>query len=734
MIVFRKGKNIFFCSNWNDNTFRILPSISKKCVCNLLPNCLNPNFKRKYFTTSQNEDILKKKKNCNNDNNIASENNNIASENNNIASENNNTDYDKNLFVEELNNVFKEFPLENKNNLSNEDIFISINYKQNENKQIGSIIKMDDTTYGIVLQLNKKDTIIGRIKNIKKECIENLCETDLGNMEDNKMVHKNVYSPYEYLNYLYLKNCEKINIFNMNNKEIFNKRVITKQLYTNNLLIDLFYKINYGQKICIIGEKDQGKQNLLNSIIYENLLVNLIKENENFFIICSTSQKSEIVSIFQKLYEQFRKNENWLDENGEKNNDDQRYQEETKIDKLYSKNYTYENIKIPNDILLINSVPQNDTKVATYVLPFLSTYNLHMYKNMYKNVILIFYDVEKYSTIVLDLQKEMNILIKNYYEKKENIKISSEKYAHNISTLPFSMYTILSRYLSLSMYPYIKYKNVNDQLKDDSKLSKMESGKMESGKMESGEVESGEVESGEVESGNIQSLENFKYSDLVNIKKEKNKNSDISINSATTFLFLDNNEKKEMIDIKNYALSLCENSIYLFKNKLGIYPEININNVIKNCTIENNKIWEYIKHEIRQVFDKRKELIELNENKKIMNIYIDHWENEDLIHYNNIYYILMYNNSKIFNLNTFYQIIFLKILFSYNFTNENISQKTIQAFYQKFFYYYFRHRKYFSYLHAHYYTNLSSFQEKENAHNFLQKIETVLRYTKPYFS
>ncbi|CXJ02144.1 conserved Plasmodium protein, unknown function [Plasmodium berghei] len=709
MIVFRKGKNIFFCSHWNDNTFRILPNISKRCVCNLLPNCfikvncLNQKLKRKCFATSHNEDILKKK-NCNNDNNI--------------ASENNNTDCNKNLFVEELNNVFKEFPLENKNNLSNEDIFISINYKEHENKQIGSILKMDDNTYGIVLQLNKNDTIIGRIKNVKKECIENLCGTDLGNMEDNKMGCTNVYSPYEYLNYLYLKNCKKINIFNINNKEMFSKMVITKQLYTNNLLIDLFYKINYGQKICIIGEKDQGKQNLLNSIIYENLLVNLIKENENFFIICSTSHKSEITSIFQKLYEQFRKNKNWLDGNGEKNNDDQRYQEETKIDKLYSKNYTYENIKIPNDILLINSVPQNDTKVATYVSPVLSTYNLHMYKNMYKNVILIFYDVEKYSNIVLDLQKEMNILIKNYYEKKENIKISSEKYGHNISTLPFSMYTILSRYLSLSMYPYIKYQNVNDQLKDDSKLSKMKNGKLDENYSD----------------GNIRSLGNFKYSDLVNMKKEKNENSAISINSTTTFLFLDNNEKKEMTDIKNYALSLCENSIYIFKNKLGIYPEININNVIKNCTIENNKIWEYFKHEIRQVFDKRKELMELNENKKMMNIYIDHWENEDLIHYNNIYYILMYNNSKIFNLNTFYQIIFLKILFSYNFTNENISQKSIQAFYKKFFYYYFRHSKYFSHLHAQYYTNLSSFQKKENAHNFLQKIETILRYTKPYFS
>ncbi|CAD2102138.1 conserved Plasmodium protein, unknown function [Plasmodium vinckei lentum] len=700
MIVFRKGKNIFLCSHWNGNTFRLSPNISKRCVCNLLPNsfikvnCLAPKFKRKYFTTSQNEDILKKKKNDSNDNNIVSENNNI--------------DCNKNLFVEELNNVFKEFPLENNNNLSNEDILISIDYKQDENKQIGSILKMDDNTYGIVLQLNKNDTIIGRIKNVKKECVENAYETDLGNTK-----HKNVYSPYEYLNYLYLKNDKKINIFNINNKEMFNNRVITKQLYTNNLLIDLFYKINYGQKICIVGEKDQGKQNLLNSIIYENLLINLIKENENFFIICSTSHKSEIASIFQNLYEQFRKNGNWLDENREKNNDDQRYHEETKIDKLYSKNYTYENIKIPNDILLINSIPQNDTKVATYVSPFLSTYTLHMYKNIYKNVILIFYDVEKYSTIVLDLQKEMNILIKNYYEKKEDIKINSEKYAHNISTLPFSMYTILSKYYSLSMYPYFKYKNTNDQLNDCSKLPNMENVKTDD---------------------SVHSLENFKYYDLVNMKKEKNENNDTSINSVTTFLFLDSGEKNEMIDIKNYALSLCENSVYLFKNKLGMYPEININNVIKNCVIENNKIWEYVKHEIRQVFDKRKELMELNQNKKMMNIYIDDWENEDLIHYNNVYYILMYNNLKIFNLNTFDQIIFLKILFSYNFTNENISQKSIQAFYQKFFYYYFRHRKYFSYLHAQYYTNLSSFQEKENAHNFLQKIETVLRYTKPHFN
>ncbi|KOB89510.1 hypothetical protein PFDG_05059, partial [Plasmodium falciparum Dd2] len=69
------------------------------------------------------------------------------------------------------------------------------------------------------------------------------------------MKKENVYSPYEYLKYLFSKH-NKLNIFHHDNREIYHKRCIRKHLHGNIFLIDIFNKIKYGQIICVIGETD----------------------------------------------------------------------------------------------------------------------------------------------------------------------------------------------------------------------------------------------------------------------------------------------------------------------------------------------------------------------------------------------------------------------------------------------------------------------------------------------
>ncbi|CRG95095.1 conserved Plasmodium protein, unknown function [Plasmodium gallinaceum] len=626
---------------WN-NIFSIL-YISKKNYYNI--KTISGNFYRfnkRYILTSREESHLKE---CN-----------------------------KNLYEEELNSVFKQYPVYKKKNEKNEEILIT--NENNKDKKIGDIIKLDNYIYGVVLQINKNNIVIGKI-NEQEEKNTNKKLTDV-----NK---KNIYTPFEYVDYLFQKNS-KLNIFNSNRKEIY-KKVIKKQLYSDILLIDFFNKINYGQKVCVIGEKELGKKKILISIMYENLLVNSIKKNENFFIICSNSYKCEVINIFSHLNELFR---NTYKNIGENNNDT-----ENQIENIYSKNYIYENIKIPDDVLLINSTPNNDSKISSYILPLLSLYNLNEYEKKYKNVILIFYDINNYNNIYLELQNQMNTFMKNYYHKNEEINKSKSLY---IASLPFSIQTILSKYFSSSVYPYYKQKDNNSQKQDNSNNIKF-------------------------------SLENFKFSDLLNINEDKNYN--IS-NSVTTFCFFDDDEK--INQIKNYALSLSENNIYLKKNNLNIYPEINVNYFIKNDIVENNKIWRIIKNEIRNIFDKRNELFELIENKKMMKIYIDHWEYEDFIHYNNIYYILIYKNFKIFNLNSFENLVFLRNLLTYNFTNEIISQKSIELFYDQFFNYYFKNLKYFSFLYTEYYKNIKSFYQIKNAVIFLNKIDEVIKNIKPPFN
>ncbi|CRH01702.1 conserved Plasmodium protein, unknown function [Plasmodium relictum] len=581
----------------------------------------------------------------------------------------------RNLFEEELNNIFKQYPVSEEKSEKNEEILITS--KNNGDKKIGDVIKLDNYIYGVVLQINKSSIIIGKIyereqKNTNEKCIE--------------VQKKNIYSPFEYLNSLF-PNSNKLNIFNSNNKEVY-KKVVKKQLYSDILLIDFFNKIKFGQKVCVIGEKDFGKKKILISVMYENLLVNTIKKNENFFILCSNSYKSEIMNIFCDLNELFK---NTYKNKKEGNNRDT----ENIIEQIYSKNYIYENIKIPNDVLLINSTPNNDSKVSSYILPILSLYNLNEYKKKFKNVILVFYDINNYHKILLDLQNDMNTFIKNYYHKNEEINKSKSLC---IASLPFSIQTILSKYFSSSSYPYYTQKDEDLQEQDNINNSKY-------------------------------SLENFKYSDLINIIEHKNYNTS---NSVTTFCFFDNDE--EINQIKNYALSLSENNVYLLKNNLNIYPEININYFIKNEIAESNKIWKAIKDEIRNIFDKRNELLTLIENKKMMKIYVDHWEYEDFIHYNNIYYILIYKSFKIFNLNSFENLVFLRNLLIYNFTNEVISQKSVESYYEQFFNYYFQNFKYFSFLYSEYYKNLKSFRQTKYAIIFLNKIDKVIKNIKPSFN
>ncbi|KAI4836400.1 hypothetical protein MKS88_004194 [Plasmodium brasilianum] len=673
-----------------------------------------------------------------------------------------------NLFDEELKNIFKEYPIlkVTNNGCKNEELLIIVDEERSECKKIGDIIKLDAHSYGIVLQINRNSIVFGKIneksfemseeKKLKNKDQKNGKKKTSEQMSANVEEKKNVFSPLEYLNYIFFKknksvnsylNLElnsniNINLFSQNSKEIYSKRAIKKQLYSSLFLNDIFNKINYGQKVCVIGGKNQGKQSVLNSIIYENLLVNLIKKDENFFIICANSCKSEIVNLFQNLYERFRNTHNWSCEKKKnwlyKKEEEEEEEKMEEMEKLYSKNYIYENVKIPNDIILINSTAKDSSKVSIYVSPILSLYNLNEYKKIYKNVIFVFYNVTTYSEIVLELQNEMNTLIKNYYHRNE--KINETKWLC-VSALPLSIYTILSKIFSFSVYPhYVVDVEENVRAGRGMDCKGASSRRVATGTTITSSTDTNTTAIRTTNSDSKYSgvrciahceysLDAFMYSDMLHMKEEES--PDTISNSVTTLCFFD--EGEAVSRIKNDALSLSENNIYLLKNDLNIIPEINISHIIKNEVIEKNKIWKIIKDEIRHIFDKRNELISLIENKKIMNIYIDHWEYEDMIYYNNIYYILVYKNFEIFNLNSFEQLVFLRNLLTYNFTNEVISKNSINTYYNQFFAYYFHHIKYFSFLQTEYFKHLKTFTQDKNASMFLHTLDTVLKNVKPAF-
>ncbi|SCP05382.1 conserved Plasmodium protein, unknown function [Plasmodium ovale] len=615
---------------------------------------------------------------------------------------------EKNLFEEELKNVYKQFTIQRNNNNESkcEEILIVCDDELSENKKcIGDVVRMDDNTYGVVLQLNKNNTIIGKIRG----------NMDQGEKYNNGNIahvgeEKNVYSPFEYLNYLYLLRKEKLNIFSHKSEEMYDKKVIKKQLYINHLLIDMFSKINHGQKVCVIGNKDEGKKNLLTSILCENLLVNLVKNKENFFILCSYIHNSEIVNILENLHEQFR---NILICSGEKIGHSEEEKEKYEMDKLYSKKYTYENVQIPNDLLLINSTPQMDSKVATYISPILSLHKLNDYKQIYKNVILILYNVTNYSETVWQLQREMSSFVKNYYHKNEEIIWTNEAKYTLLSALPFSVYTVISKYLSFAAYPHFA--------QDCDVHSKQ-------GKHQLCVTHTDERDNSRCSYG----FTTWKFSDLPYVQEQLRR--EYTTSSVTSFLFFDHVKGQEKCPIQSYALSLSENCIYLMKNNLGIHSEVNIKHVINNEIVEENKIWECTKNEIKKVIHKRNSLQALIENKKIMNIYIDHWEMEDFIHYNNIYYILMNTNFETLYFNTFQRIVFLRNLLTFNFTNDIITQKHINYYHMQFISYYMDNMKYFSFLEAEFFKKFQLLNQMEYALLFLRKIDAVLKHIKSPFT
>ncbi|SOV18034.1 conserved Plasmodium protein, unknown function [Plasmodium sp. gorilla clade G2] len=648
-----------------------------------------------------------------------------------------------NLFEEELTKVFKEYPILKRNNISHyEEILIKEDDINNKYK-IGDIICIDDHTFGVVLQINQNNTIIGKIyqKNIKNKYNNN----NIINININEK--RNVYSPYEYLKYLFSKHNNKLNIFHHNNKEIYHKKSIKKQLHSNIFLIDIFNKIKYGQKICVITEKDKAKNVMLISLIYENLLINTICKNENLFIICSNIHKSELKLFFQELHELFRQMVNKSGKNNNNNNNNNKGMDNINnidikmnnmyknndiyktniVDKLYSENYIYDDIKIPNDILWINSTTHYDTQYSCYLAPILTTYNLNEYKKKYKNIIMVFYNVTRYNEIVTDLQNYMNIFMKNYYNNKKKEEIENKikkniwKDEFFITSLPLSAHSIISKYLSHAMYPHYMEKEEDEvgiELKNNKYI--YDSTSYKNNKTD-------------IYDKNDMSytLDSYKYYDYINLNISNLQINNIS-NSVSSFCFIDKTQH-ELSRINDYALSLCDNYISLIDNKYNINPEMDMNSFLHNKIIENNQIWYIVKKDIQDIFNKRDEYIKLIENKGKMNIYIDHWEEENFVHYNNIYYIIVYKNFNIFNLNSFQLLVLLRSLIYSNFTNPNISKDHIHFFYEQFFHYYYQNFKYFSILHDEYYKNLKKFKQIEGAQEFINKVDTVMKYIKPNF-
>lgn len=649
-----------------------------------------------------------------------------------------------NVFEEELNNVFNEYPLstQRKRPIGDEEIIIT-DEERDELKKIGNVVKLDQSSYGVVLQINKNNVILGRVKNDSLVDTEAEVEEDTTEHVFKQKVETNVYTPYEYLNYLLSKEpINQLNIFTDRVKESYHRKVAVKQLNTNLLFIDLFNKVNYGQKVCISGEKDAGRREVIQSILYENLLTNLIHKNEHFFIICSNGAKSETLDLFRDLHK-------WLafacsgegkthlsgslsgslpDQFEDDFPDTLPYAHE-----LYSKNYSLDGVKVPNDVLLICTPPQGGSKVATYISPLLPLYNLEEYKRKYKNIVLIFYDVATYSEVCSELQKEMNIFVRNYEKQigealggrsTRGVTIIPGEALPPPTTLPLSVHTILSKYMAMSKYPHF----VEEIMGEDTPAE-------ESIKSENTNNVSEETTPKESHMSRAKHVPSCKYGDAVLQMEDKAVRNESQItDSVTTFCFFtESKQSKESNPATEYTLSLSENNIHMLKNHLNIHPDFNISQAIKKITKDENKIWEIIKDEIKKIYERKNELTALNENKKNYKIFIDHWEEEDLIHYNNIYYILTCENYYMSTFSSFQMIVFLKILLRYNFTNTTISRKSVHSFFLQFLHFYLSNEKYLSLLRDAYYQQLRSFSDLENARAFMRKMDFVLRCLRPPF-
>ncbi|KJP86870.1 hypothetical protein AK88_03481 [Plasmodium fragile] len=643
-----------------------------------------------------------------------------------------------NIFEEELSNVFKEYPLSTQRNrqIEDEEIII-LNEDRDELKKIGNVLKLDQSSYGVVLQINKNSVVVGRVK--KNGCIEG-AEAEVEEHTTQLLYQQegetNVYTPFEYMNYLLAKEPTKqLNIFRDRVKETYHERVAIKQLHTNLLLIDLFKKINYGQKVCISGEKDAGRREIIQSVLYENLLTNLIHKNEHFFIICSNGAKSEMLDLFRDLHK-------WLalacsgDGKSHLLNHLQADFAKTvpHAHELYSNNYSLDGVKLPNDVLLICTPPQGGSKVATYISPLLPLYNLEEYKKKYKNVVLIFYDVTTYGEICSELQKEMEVFVKNY--EQQGVEAIGARSSRGVSimprtamppqaVLPLSVPSVLSKYMGVSKYPLF----LEDAIGKDPTGSES----VRSDYTNNNNNASEEIRPRDSNRSKEKYISNCKYGDALLQMGDKAiaKNESQISGSVTTFCFFTKSEQSNPAN--EYTLSLSENNIQLVRSHLDIHPHINLNQAIQKITSDENKIWEIIKNEIKKIYERRNELATLNENKKKYKIFIDHWEQEDLIHYNNIYSILTCANYYMSTLSSFQIILFFQMLIRYNFTNTTISRKSVHSFFLQFLHFYLSNEKYLSLLRDAYYQQLSSFRHVENARAFVRKMDIVLRSLRPPF-
>ncbi|ANQ09916.1 Uncharacterized protein PCOAH_00042000 [Plasmodium coatneyi] len=642
-----------------------------------------------------------------------------------------------NLFEEELSNVFNEYPLSTQRNrqIGDEEIIIT-DEEREELKRIGNVVRIDQSSYGVVLQINKHNVVLGRVKNGRLEDTVAEVEEDSTQVVSKQKAKTNVYTPFEYLNYLLLKEpTNQLNIFRGKIKETYHRRVVIKQLNTNLLLIDLFNKINYGQKVCISGEDDTGRREVIQSILYENLLTNLIHKNEHFFIICSNGAKSEMLGLFRDLHKwlalacagegKIHLSDRLLDEHEDDFTDTLPNAHE-----LYSKNYSLDGVKLPNDVLLICTPPKGASKVATYISPLLPLYNLEEYKKKYKNIVLIFYDVTSYSEVCSELQKEMEVFVRNYGQQmgetfrgrsstgrsSTGVPIIPRTALPAQAALPLSVHSILSKYMAVTKYPHF----VEDPAGVESIQSEYTNNVSEETPLRGSD------------SSRVEYITNCKYGDaLLQMEDKMGRNKNQITGSVTSFCFFTQSEQSN--PTTDYTLSLSENNIHLLRNNLNIHPDVHISQSIKKVTVEENKIWEIIKDEIKKIYERKNELTALNENKKKYKIFIDHWEEEDLIHYNNIYSILSCANYYMSTFCSFQRIVFFQILLRYNFTNTTISRKSVHSFFLQFLHFYLSNEKYLSLLRDAYYSQLRSFRDVENARAFVRKMDFVLRCLRPPF-
>ena len=279
------------------------------------------------------------------------------------------------LTQKNLNDTFKEYLSDDKNNLINE-------YKQNVKQQEESVTNINNKISQVMFYTNLKDEIDSIYEYY--EIINNNKKTSLNLLLSKKQYVNNIEE-------IKLQN-EKINKFNLETISKYEEDLKNVKLDVNiqNILLQIEDEMNYLEKFIKLSKKTDEEKEILNYIVSSNDMYLKIKEDIN-----------KIKDIQEKLFKEY---------------------EDIKLEMLTSNNdsitidiYSYnENENIKNHMNELNKVVED----------FYTKYNLYLIDNIETNIKSIksrndlnVYEYEALKYIYYDMQVDLDEIFKSYNNK-----------------------------------------------------------------------------------------------------------------------------------------------------------------------------------------------------------------------------------------------------------------------------------------------------------------------------